>query len=203
MLKWGKLKMWPIKVAGMLAIILGPLTHHVSLYGQIHNIDVTKSSMKMRAFKSGLLSAFAHDHEIEAPIDRGTITVSANPSVQLVMDARKVRVLDPEISADKRSEIQRTMQSASVLDSEHFPEISFQSTGVKNSGNGLWEVQGNLKLHGQVRPLVVTVASRDGHYRGSVFVKQSNFGISPVRVAGGTVKVKDEVKVEFDIVPAQ
>jgi hypothetical protein len=192
------------KVAsGMLAITLGPWTDHVSLFGQSHRIDVTKSSLKVRVFKSGLFSAFAHDHEIEAPIDKGTISSSANPGVQLVVDARKMRVLDPEISADKRSEIQRTMQSSSVLDSEHFPEISFQSTGVKNNGNDLWEVQGNLTLHGQVRPLVVTVTSRDGHYRGSASLKQSNFGISPIRIAGGTVKVKDEVKVEFDIVPAQ
>jgi YceI-like domain len=192
------------KVAsGLLAIILGPWTDHVSLFGQSHSIDVTKSSLKVRVFKSGLFSAFAHDHEIEASIDKGTISSSANPGVQLVVDARKMRVLDPEISGDKRSEIQRTMQSSSVLDSEHFPEISFQSTGVKNNGNDLWEVQGNLTLHGQVRPLVVTVTSRDGHYRGSASLKQSNFGISPIRIAGGTVKVKDEVKVEFDIVPAQ
>jgi hypothetical protein len=31
-------------------------------------------------------------------------------------------------------------------------------------------------------------------------LKQSAFGIEPIRIAGGTVKVKDEVKVEFDIV---
>jgi hypothetical protein len=36
-----------------------------------------------------------------------------------------------------------------------------------------------------------------------VSFKQSEFGISPVRVAGGTVRVKDEVKIEIDIVPAQ
>jgi hypothetical protein len=42
-----------------------------------------------------------------------------------------------------------------------------------------------------------------GHYRGSASFKQSNFGISPIRIAGGTVKVKDEVKIEFDIVPVK
>jgi hypothetical protein len=29
----------------------------------------------------------------------------------------------------------------------------------------------------------------------------STFGISPIRIVGGTVKVKDEVKIEFDILP--
>jgi len=30
-------------------------------------------------------------------------------------------------------------------------------------------------------------------------LKQTEFGITPVKVAGGTVKVKDEVKVAFSI----
>lgn len=188
---------------GMLAITLGVWVDPVGLYGQSHGIDVTKSSLKIRVFKSGLFSAFAHDHEIQAPIDKGTIDSSASPGVQLVVDARKMRVLDPEISADKRREIQRTMESSSVLDSEHFPEISFQSNEVKNTGNDHWEVHGNLTLHGHVQPLIVTVALQGGHYRGVVSFKQSNFGINPVRIAGGTVRVKDEVKIEFDIVPAQ
>jgi hypothetical protein len=46
----------------------------------------------------------------------------------------------------------------------------------------------------------VNVALADGHYRGSAALQQREFGITPVRFAGGTVKVKDEVKIEFDIV---
>src|SRR5262249_27633363 len=176
-LKWlvfgGSLKMrsslmYPIRFAwvasGMLAMISGLWADHISLFGQSRSIDVTNSSLKVRVFKSGLFSAFAHDHEIEAPIDQGTINSSSNASVQLIVDARKMRVLDPQISGEKRSEIQRTMQGPSVLDSAHFPEISFRSVGVKSTGNDLWEVHGNLTLHGQVRSLIMTVALRDGHY---------------------------------------
>ncbi len=42
-----------------------------------------------------------------------------------------------------------------------------------------------------------------GHYRGSASLKQSDFGINPIRIAGETVKVKDEVEIELDIVPVQ
>jgi len=31
-------------------------------------------------------------------------------------------------------------------------------------------------------------------------LKQTDFGIKPVTIAGGTVKVKDELTIEFDIV---
>jgi hypothetical protein len=34
-------------------------------------------------------------------------------------------------------------------------------------------------------------------------VKQRDFEIQPISIAGGVVKVKDEVKVEFDIVASK
>jgi polyisoprenoid-binding protein YceI len=185
----------------MLAIVLclGPN----NLYAQLQVIDVNKSSLKIRVFKSGAFSAFAHDHEIQAPIDEGKIDSSASPSVQLRVDSRKMRVLDPEISADKRAEIQQTMEGTAVLDVAHFPEISYRSTAITKTGDDHWEVRGNLNLHGKDQLVVVAVSSDGGHYRGSASFKQSNFGISPIRIAGGTVKVKDEVKIEFDIVTLQ
>src|SRR5437879_11039249 len=82
------------------------------LSAQSRAIDVDKSSLKIRVFKSGAFSAFAHDHEIQAPIAEGKIDSSGN-SVQLRVDSRKMRVLDPEISANKRAEIQHTMKGAS------------------------------------------------------------------------------------------
>jgi len=38
-----------------------------------------------------------------------------------------------------------------------------------------------------------------GHYRGWAQLRQKDFAMTPVTVAGGTVKVKDEVRVEFEI----
>jgi hypothetical protein len=172
-------------------------------YGQGKAIDGNKSSLRIRVFKSGAFAAFAHDHEIEAPITEGTIDASDHASVQLRVESGKMRVLDPEISADARADIQHTMQSAKVLDVEKFPEISYQSTTVTGRGVDHWEVRGDLTLHGKKQPVTVEVSLERGHYRGSTSIKQSDFGIEPIRIAGGTVKVKDEVKVEFDIVPAQ
>jgi polyisoprenoid-binding protein YceI len=171
-----------------------------NLYAQAKAIDVNKSTMTIRVFKSGAFSAFAHNHEIEAPIAEGKIDSSDHASVQLSVDSRKMRVLDPEIDADKRAEIQHTMQSSNVLDVETFPEITYQSTAVTSGGDARWEVRGDLTLRGKKQPVVVAVSLESGHYRGTASIKQSDFGIEPIRVAGGTVKVKDELKIEFDIV---
>ena len=60
-------------------------------------------------------------------------------------------------------------------------------------------MQGNLTLRGQSSPVSVDVSLRGGHYLGSARLKQRAFGITPVSIAGGTLKVNNEVEVEFDI----
>src|SRR5207248_894493 len=162
-------------------------------------IDPQKSSITVRVFQSGVLSAFGHEHEISAPIQQGSFT--ENPaSVELMVDARKMRVMDKDVSEKDRTEIQQTMLGPKVLDSEKFPEIRFQSTSVERLGEGKWAILGDLTIRGETRPVKVRVEGQNGHYRGIVELKQKDFGITPVTVAGGTVKVKNELRVEFDIV---
>jgi hypothetical protein len=48
----------------------------------------------------------------------------------------------------------------------------------------------------------VPVTHEKGAYRGSVRIKQRDYGITPISIAGGTVKVKDELSIELEIVPA-
>jgi len=60
-------------------------------------------------------------------------------------------------------------------------------------------VQGTLSLHGQTRPVTIDVRETGGHYEGSVRLKQTDFGIKPVKAGGGTVKVKDEIQIDFKI----
>jgi polyisoprenoid-binding protein YceI len=162
-------------------------------------IDRAHSTITVYVYKTGMLAGLAHDHEIEAPIAWGEVKDSNTASVELRVDSTKLRVLDPEASDGMRAKIQATMQGAEVLDVSHFPEIHFRSTGVEPSGADHWIVTGNLDLHGQTHPISFEVALKDGLFQGSATLKQTGFGITPVKVAGGTVKVKDEVKIAFSI----
>ena len=164
----------------------------------VHAMDAAKSTMTVRVFKSGLFAAFGHEHEISAPIERGSFHED-NPSVELAVDARKLRVMDKDVGDKDRAEIQETMLGPKVLDTQQFREIRFRSTQVDRLGDGKWLVHGDLTLHGQTRPVQVKVEGQNGRYRGSAELKQKDFGITPVTVAGGTVKVKNEVRIEFDI----
>jgi polyisoprenoid-binding protein YceI len=162
-------------------------------------IDPAKSTLTIRVQKSGLFSVFGHEHEISAPIRRGSFSED-NLSVEMEVDSRKLRVMDPGVSDKDRQEIQNRMLGADVLDSQKFPEIRFRSTVVDRKKDGEWIVKGDLTLHGQTQPISIGVQKVSGHYRGAVEVKQKDFGITPTTIAGGAVKVKNEVKVEFDIV---
>lgn len=162
-------------------------------------IDCAHSTMAVYVYKTGILSTLGHNHEIEAPIEWGEVKGSENSSVELRINSSKLRVLDTEVSGDTRATIQATLQGAEVLDVGHFPEIHFKSAGVEPSGTDHWVIHGNLDLHGQTHPISFEVTLRDGLYEGTALLKQSTFGIIPIRVAGGTVKVKDEIKVVFSI----
>ncbi|SRR5258708_6097593 len=189
-----------IVCTALTALMLGVwLTRLAAAPSDAREVDGPHSTMTVHVYKSGFLSAFGHNHEIQAPIQSGQVKESGDPSVELRVDARKLRVLDPEASDSTRAQIQETMLGTQVLDADHFPEIRFQSTEVEPKGPDHWIVHGNLALHSKNHPIAVEVTLKGERYRGSASLKQTDFGITPVTVAGGTVKVKDEVKVEFDI----
>ncbi len=162
-------------------------------------IDTEKSVMTVHVYKSGFFSAFGHNHEISAPIERGSFS-DEKPAVDLIVNARKMKVMDRDVSDKDKAEIQQTMLGPKVLDTEKFPEISFRSTQVETLGSSKFVVNGELTLHGQTRPVKVEVEGQSGRYHGSAQLKQTAFGITPITVGGGTVKVKNEVRVEFEIV---
>jgi polyisoprenoid-binding protein YceI len=162
-------------------------------------IDTGHSRVFVRVYKTGLFSALAHDHRIEAPIASGSVELGEHAAVELKFETRNLRVLDPEVPADTRQQIQESMLGPKVLDAARYPEILFVSKGVTSTGRGNWRVDGNLTLHGQTHPVSLDVSETGGVYEGSVEIQQSDFGITPLRIAGGTVKVKDAVKIRFEI----
>ena len=167
-------------------------------YAESSAVDVEHSTLTIRVFKSGLFSGFAHDHEIAAPLTSGAVDLVAL-SVEVHFDVRKLKVLDADASPGDRGKIQDTMLSDKVLDATHFTEIVFRSRRVTPAGENAYAVEGDLTLHGVTRQVALPVSLRNGHYAGSVKLKQTDFGITPISLAGGSVKVKDAVEISFDI----
>lgn len=166
--------------------------------GQVTSIDTTHSKLLIHVFKSGVFSGFADNHEVEARIVKGSLDAKSG-HLKVSVDSRQMTVLDPGLPADKRRQVQERMLGPEVLDSGHFPEITFASTRVEHGQEGTVIVAGQLSLHGVTKPVSIVAHVENGRYTGRFALKQRSFGITPVSVAGGTVKVKDELAIEFDI----
>ncbi len=182
---------WPALCLGLLLSTMAA--------AQVRAIDPARSTVTIQVGKGGVFSAFGHGHEVRGPIAEGSVQASgADPKVELVVRAADLKVLDPDLKPSDRAEVQTTMLGPKVLDAQRFPEVRFRSSRVEREGGG-WKVEGELTLHGQSQPVTVRVHETSGGYTASAAFKQTAFGITPVTVGGGTVKVKDEVRLEFAI----
>ncbi len=161
-------------------------------------IDTARSTLTVHVFRSGIFAFAGDNHEIRAPIASGSID-EAKPGVEFVIQTNQMKVLDPGLDAKKRDEVQANMLGPEVLDTQRYPQITFHSTRVEPGGADSWLVHGDLTLHGVTRPVAVSVSRIQQEYRGSASLKQTDFGIRPIRAGAGTVRVKDEVRIEFAI----
>jgi polyisoprenoid-binding protein YceI len=181
--------------AGLLAVTIAaaPVAH------QSKPIDTTRSSLTVYVYKSGLFSFAVDNHEIRAPIASGSVD-EAQKSVELTVNAADLKVLDPKMPADKRAQVQAKMEGSDVLDSAKYPKITFHSNAVAFDSGGQANVTGDLTLHGQTHPVTVSVTRKSpGHYTGSASIQQTQFGITPTRIAGGLARVQNTVRIIFDV----
>lgn len=155
----------------------------------------------MKVFKSGLFSGFAHDHVIVAPIARAEVDPQ-RMTAGITVVTKEMKVMDKEVSDKDRAEIQSTMLGPKVLDQEKYPEIHFQSTHIEQTSPQQYRVTGTLELHGARQEKTFDVTSAGDHYHGATRLKQSDFGIKAISLFGGSVKVRDEVELEFDVYPS-
>jgi hypothetical protein len=184
--------------AAVVVSVLSAMVAHV--HGESRPIDAARSTLTVLVYKSGLFSALADNHVINAPIASAAISEDSPRSIEVTVRSADLRVLDPSLSAERRAEVQARMLGREVLDVAKFPEIAFASTTIEPVGADRWQVTGRLTIRGQSRSITFSVVRGNTTYRGEVGIKQRDFGIEPIRVAGGTVKVKDELKVQFEIV---
>ncbi len=177
-----------------------------------YSVDPQQSKVEIHVGKQGAFSAFGHDHLVAAKQVSGDAKFAARKldqsSVRLKIPAKSLTVIDPGDSEKDRKEVQAAMEGEQVLDVARFPEIAFTSTsvsGAKKTPNG-WELTlaGKLNLHGVEKPVTfplrVTANANELHGESELSVLQTDYGITPVKAGGGTVKVKDKLKITFSIV---
>lgn len=174
-----------------------------------YKVNASQSKFTVKAFAGGLLSALAHDHLIAIRDFTGDVRFTYGPvepaSLELNIKAASLTLLD-KVSDSDRQKIENTMRTE-VLEVDKYSEIVFKSTNVSaqriDEGKYQAKIAGELTLHGVTHPITInaTIEFSQNSLRaeGQFTLRQTDFGIKPVSIAGGTIKVKNELKFTFDI----
>ncbi len=97
-----------------------------------------------------------------APIAQGSIDDGRPSRIRFRVEAARLEVMPEEHQA----EVHYSMQTR-VFESSRFPEISFASKDIQQTGDNTWHVSGNLQLYGESRLIHLSVRKLDGRYVGS------------------------------------
>ncbi len=176
-------------------------------------IDAAASRFSVQAFATGLLSAFGHnptiairDYDGEIQFNPDTID---NASVRVTVRTSVMEVAD-EMKNDDRKKLEQAMYDQ-VLEPNRFPTAVYESNQitVQKDSADQWRVHvtGELSFHGVTQGLSLDarVAYMGTMMRiaGQFPLRQSDCGIKPVSFAGGALKLKDELKFNFEMVARQ
>lgn len=176
-----------------------------------YTVDASRSRLEVATAKAGLFRAAGHTHLIRAMQYTGEVEADpAKPGtarLKLLIPAAKLKVLDPELSEKDRATIQQNMEGEHTLEVARFVTIKFDSQAVTvkpTGGQNDVVIEGTLDLHGVQKklrvPCVVKIAGNELTATGEVELRQKDFDITPFSAGLGAVKVKNEVRVTFEIV---
>lgn len=173
-----------------------------------YRIEPGRSRFTVQAFAAGILSAFAHSPTFAVRDFGGEVRLGATAQsleLDLNVKAGSLDLQDAVKQAD-RHEIESRMWGE-VLETSAFREIGFRgrATSAETIGQGRYRLSigGDLSLHGVARPYQTDaelIVYSDGlRLGGGGTLRMSEFGIRPVTALGGTIKLKDELRLTFDL----
>jgi polyisoprenoid-binding protein YceI len=173
-------------------------------------IDSRASRFTVEAFATGLLARMGHNPIIGIRDFSGEMQFNPDKleagGFRLVIKSASLSVQN-DISDKDLREIERLMNQE-VLETAKYPEIAYESTNISVTKMAEMlcsaTINGKLTMHGVTRnqTIVVRVALLGSMLRasGDFTLDQTDYNIKLVSVAGGALKLKDELKFSFEMV---
>lgn len=124
-------------------------------------------------------------------------------TLDATIDASSINTNEPQRDAHLRS--------ADFLEVEKHPVITFKSKRIQKTGEGEYDVTGDLTIHGVTKEVVLkvegpTAESKDpfGNIRvgasATTKIKRSDFGLTyNAALEAGGILVGDDLKIELDV----
>lgn len=163
----------------------------------------------LKTTRAGLAAKAGHDLTLEVTRwsahvavpgeDQGGLaaaTLSAEADLGSLATREGVGGAKPLAQAD-RDEIDKTARR--ILAGNGNATATFESSQVRVLPDG-GEIEGTITINGVAQPLRLRLTEQGpGHYQGTGTIVQSAHGIKPYSAFLGTLKLKDEVELEFEI----
>lgn len=177
----------------------------------VYQLNPAQSRFLVHAYSTGPLWFLGHNHHVairefsgEIHATQGTL---APASLEMNVKAASLAETGANFTAEQRGIIDKTMREQ-VLEVERFPEMSFRTTSVstKRTGENEFDARltGDFTLHGVTRPLViparVLLNGKTLHATGKFSVRRSDYNVKTHSVKMGTVRIRNKVSFEFDII---
>lgn len=186
---------------------------------QTFQIDSAKSEVRLLLYREGVLSDLAHNHVIVGKEIEGSVILNLeNPSQSsfqmkvpvdsLIVDAPEHRQQEGSdfqsvLSQEDREEIRETMLAEEILYAEKYAHVHIRSLAVSDALPHL-TVTHQITIRDVAKSFTVPVRieyqANTLIVQGKISLKQTDFGIQPVRLFLGAIQVQDTIHIKFHIV---
>lgn len=162
-----------------------------------------QATLTVHTGKGGAAAKAGHNLTIDVTDWSAELQIADDPAqttVTLSADPRSLTVREGHGGMQTLGEDDKTGIAKTIHDDvlKGHP-IAFTSETVTSDGNGgPLRVSGNLTLYGRQAPVTFELSADDGGaLSGTATVRQSDWGIKPYSTLFGTLKVLDDVRIDF------
>lgn len=169
------------------------------------SIDATAGELHIRTGVAGRAAKMGHRLTIAMQSWDATVRWAGDEpkSAELTVAVDSLAVISGEGGIKPLAGPEKSVARSNALkslDAKKFPQIRFVADGITKTEDG-YRLTGTTEIHGTARPQVVDLTVED---RGDTWVlstqvsiTQSDFGVKPYSLFMGSLRVADEVTVEF------
>lgn len=165
----------------------GELQIHTGVAGRAakmgHRLALTVTWRATMALTDGEPSA------ADLTVDVGSLQVSRSEGGVKALSHHEVKIIR-----------RNALKSLGV---KHFPQIRFVGEAIERMSDGAYRVTGTLEIHGKRQDRAVDFRVDDigdcWQLSGQAEVRQTDFGIKPFSLLGGTLRVEDRVTITVDV----
>ena len=191
----------------------------MSLKAGTYSLNENSGNVYIYTFKEGLLSKLAHDLLIDVTNFKVNVNVPeegfSSGNLDLELQANSLKVIcalkegerQPDTLKEKDiADIERDT-AKKVLHPDKYPTVNFCSKEILEKpelcyklGEDGYHVKGELSLHGVTKPVEFDIKTTNGeNLTGMITLLQKDYGIKPFKAMLGTLKIKNEINIGFDL----